>query len=482
MALSRNGRLTLLTKLPIRCVFRWFLSCQNIWACQFIPNERRLQPSSLLLTNSGVGSKLGRTTIRKIQSLIHNFWWNHGRSRKGVYCIRQEVLKQSKDDGGLAFRDWRCLNLAFLAKQAWRIQSHPHLLVSKIFQTKYFHNTHLLDSRLGYKPSTVCAAIHTSLPIIRAASVWNRSNGELSWNVNNCSAFSLKSAYVVARQLASSVLARVTGAIRQIPGTANNAGAILVLGRDLVVVPKLIHPIPPALSSAEASSPENHIEDTWMQELNANRPATPTRGRPQTTNENGALAWMNLALRGKSPFHPRLAYHRIHALLTDYTSNRPGHLLDINMHGLAWHRPPMNVTKINYDGSLCNVTGSGGVGVFSRDHRGVVLAIRGLHVRSCNDVLDIEGMALKEAFMLAADLRLNNVIFETDCQNLVASINYKTDDMVWHKDWFTFCSRLLQKERGWNLVLIRREANGAADSIARCSRFREWQWTRLDGR
>ncbi|KAK6138172.1 hypothetical protein DH2020_028108 [Rehmannia glutinosa] len=59
-------------------------------------------------------------------------------------------------------------------------------------------------------------------------------------------------------------------------GTANNAGAILVLGRDLVVVPKLIHPLPPAISSPE-TSPERHIEDTWMQELNANRPPTPTR-------------------------------------------------------------------------------------------------------------------------------------------------------------------------------------------------------------
>ena len=47
-------------------------------------------------------------------------------------------------------------------------------------------------------------------------------------------------------------------------GTANNAGAILVLGRDLVVVPKLIHPIPPAISSPE-TSPERHMEDTWMQ-------------------------------------------------------------------------------------------------------------------------------------------------------------------------------------------------------------------------
>ncbi|KAF5447404.1 hypothetical protein F2P56_032958 [Juglans regia] len=74
-------------------------------------------------------------------------------------------------------------------------------------------------------------------------------------------------------------------------GTANNAGAILVLGRDLVVVPKLIHPLPPAISSPE-TSPEHHIEDTWMQELNANRPPTPTRGRPQMPNDRGSLAWI----------------------------------------------------------------------------------------------------------------------------------------------------------------------------------------------
>jgi diadenosine tetraphosphatase ApaH/serine/threonine PP2A family protein phosphatase len=74
-------------------------------------------------------------------------------------------------------------------------------------------------------------------------------------------------------------------------GTANNAGAILVLGRDLVVVPKLIHPIPPALTSPE-SSPEHHLEDTWMQELNVQRPPTPTRGRPQPANDRGSLAWI----------------------------------------------------------------------------------------------------------------------------------------------------------------------------------------------
>ncbi|KAJ7556469.1 hypothetical protein O6H91_05G085400 [Diphasiastrum complanatum] len=74
-------------------------------------------------------------------------------------------------------------------------------------------------------------------------------------------------------------------------GTANNAGAILVLGRDLVVVPKLIHPLPPAMTSPE-SSPEHHLDDTWMQELNVQRPPTPTRGRPQTANDRGSLAWI----------------------------------------------------------------------------------------------------------------------------------------------------------------------------------------------
>ncbi|CAF1833683.1 unnamed protein product [Brassica oleracea var. botrytis] len=73
--------------------------------------------------------------------------------------------------------------------------------------------------------------------------------------------------------------------------TANNAGAILVLGRYLVVVPKLIHPLPPAITSPE-TSPERHIDGTWMQELNANRPPTPTRGRPQTPNDRGSLAWI----------------------------------------------------------------------------------------------------------------------------------------------------------------------------------------------
>ncbi|CAK9178060.1 unnamed protein product [Ilex paraguariensis] len=74
-------------------------------------------------------------------------------------------------------------------------------------------------------------------------------------------------------------------------GSANNAGAILVVGRGLVVVPKLIHPLPPPLQSPE-TSPERVIEDTWMQELNIQRPPTPTRGRPQPNLDRSSLAYI----------------------------------------------------------------------------------------------------------------------------------------------------------------------------------------------
>ncbi|KVI03950.1 Kelch-type beta propeller [Cynara cardunculus var. scolymus] len=76
-----------------------------------------------------------------------------------------------------------------------------------------------------------------------------------------------------------------------VEGTANNAGALLVVGRGLVVVPKLIHPLPPPLHSPE-TSPEHVQEDTWMQELNNQRPPTPTRGRPQPNHDRNSLAYI----------------------------------------------------------------------------------------------------------------------------------------------------------------------------------------------
>ncbi|KAK3245263.1 Serine/threonine-protein phosphatase bsl2 [Cymbomonas tetramitiformis] len=88
-------------------------------------------------------------------------------------------------------------------------------------------------------------------------------------------------------------------------GTANNAGAILVLGRDLVVVPKLIHPLPPEAMHREQGSDVSPITASsgptpaapWLESINRERPPTPPRGRPSVrssagSQERGSLAWI----------------------------------------------------------------------------------------------------------------------------------------------------------------------------------------------
>jgi diadenosine tetraphosphatase ApaH/serine/threonine PP2A family protein phosphatase len=62
-------------------------------------------------------------------------------------------------------------------------------------------------------------------------------------------------------------------------GTANNAGAILVLGRDLKLYPKLIHPLPPSALYGDGGEDEDMEGGSWQLALNKDRPPTPPRGR-----------------------------------------------------------------------------------------------------------------------------------------------------------------------------------------------------------
>ena len=80
-------------------------------------------------------------------------------------------------------------------------------------------------------------------------------------------------------------------------GTANNAGAILVLGRDLTLYPKLIHPLPPTglygRGSLDGAGGDDDMDGgPWNMSLNRDRPPTPPRGRgapinPQGGNDSG---------------------------------------------------------------------------------------------------------------------------------------------------------------------------------------------------
>ncbi|CDY07313.1 BnaC05g26750D [Brassica napus] len=67
-------------------------------------------------------------------------------------------------------------------------------------------------------------------------------------------------------------------------GKFKNAGAILVIGRNLDVVPKLIHPLPPPISPSE-----NVPDKAWI-EVDRERPPTPIRGQRKPDFEQGSTS------------------------------------------------------------------------------------------------------------------------------------------------------------------------------------------------
>ncbi|KAL9678033.1 hypothetical protein QQ045_015871 [Rhodiola kirilowii] len=99
--------------------------------------------------------------------MINNFWWCHSGKTKGVHWIKGEVLRQPKEEQGLGFYNFKILNLAFLAKQCWRLIQDPESLAGKVFKAKYFSNCDLLEAPLTAKPSHVWRALHEAIPVLR---------------------------------------------------------------------------------------------------------------------------------------------------------------------------------------------------------------------------------------------------------------------------------------------------------------------------
>ena len=62
--------------------------------------------------------KFPKTFCDSICSKIAKFWWANSGKERGIHWRSWQVLSRSKRNGGLGFRDFSYMNLAFLAKQA----------------------------------------------------------------------------------------------------------------------------------------------------------------------------------------------------------------------------------------------------------------------------------------------------------------------------------------------------------------------------
>ncbi|KAL5800553.1 hypothetical protein ACOSQ4_033437 [Xanthoceras sorbifolium] len=121
--------------------------------------------------------RLPKSLIRDLHRLFSRFWWGSTTSSSKIHWCKWETLCKSKAQGGLGFKDLECFNQAMLAKQCWRLISHPSSLAGRVLKSIYFPHGSFLDAATGSSPSFVWRSLLWGRDLVDLGSRWRIGNG-----------------------------------------------------------------------------------------------------------------------------------------------------------------------------------------------------------------------------------------------------------------------------------------------------------------
>lgn len=120
---------------------------------------------------------LPKTLCDEMTSMVRKFWWGQKGEERKMAWIQWDKLCDSKDKGGMGFRDLRTFNLAMLAKQGWHLQQGRHSLFYRVFKTKYFPDEDFINAKKGHHPSFAWRRIWAAQSLLKDGLKWQVGNG-----------------------------------------------------------------------------------------------------------------------------------------------------------------------------------------------------------------------------------------------------------------------------------------------------------------
>ncbi|KAL0796652.1 hypothetical protein Bca101_068029 [Brassica carinata] len=90
---------------------------------------------------------LPKKVLNQMTRAMRKFWWSSAKDKQGIPWIPWSTIVDSKSLGGLGIRDLKDFNIALVAKQSWRILQNPNSLLSRVYKSKYFQKTGLLQEK-----------------------------------------------------------------------------------------------------------------------------------------------------------------------------------------------------------------------------------------------------------------------------------------------------------------------------------------------
>ncbi|XP_026428835.1 uncharacterized protein LOC113324762 [Papaver somniferum] len=147
-------------------------------------------------------------------------------------------------------------------------------------------------------------------------------------------------------------------------------------------------------------------------------------------------------------------------------------------HNHHWTPPPPDTLKINIDASFRKPFNLAGIAMLTRNSTGSYVAGKRV-LKRVNHVHQAESWALLEAMHWAEQQNWKKVVFESDCENVVLSVNegllpsWQSSPLL-HK-----CVQPCNLHSNWSCVYIPRVCNKATDCLAkfvgRTSSTGEWR-------
>lgn len=120
-----------------------------------------------------------------------------------------------------------------------------------------------------------------------------------------------------------------------------------------------------------------------------------------------------------------------------------------------WSLPPPSVIKFNCDGAFKSSRSLAAFGILPRDSGGSA-QVWWCGKTIVSSTLSIEAWALRIACMVAVEKNFHNVVFESDCKNLVSNITKHNSQCPWKIEAIVQDIKGWAKERQWSFVWYNR--------------------------
>ncbi|KAK0577517.1 hypothetical protein LWI29_034297 [Acer saccharum] len=121
--------------------------------------------------------RLSKGIISEVYCLCARFWWgSSGTSRKMHWC-NWSRLCESKERGGLGFRNLEVFNQSLLASQGWRILSNDGSLAARVLKDCYFPESSFIDAVPKSSASFLWKSLMWGKELLVAGSRWTVGAG-----------------------------------------------------------------------------------------------------------------------------------------------------------------------------------------------------------------------------------------------------------------------------------------------------------------